>query len=470
MKRSATLFIGIFALCNMMTSHTKGQLKPITLHPKNQHYFLYNDKATVLITSGEHYGALINLDFNYKTYLEELRSNGLNMTRIFTGAYAEPKGSFKIDRNSLAPGPNRFICPWPRSNEQGYAGGGNKFDLTKWDESYFARIKDLMSVARENGVVVEFTFFCPFYDDSQWAVSPMNAVNNVNGIGNGARTDVYTLDRNGSLLLIQDSLVRKMVETLNEYENLIFEICNEPYFGGVTMEWQHHIASLIQETEKKLKKTHLISQNIANGSALITDPHPGVSVFNFHYATPPVAVTKNYHLNKCIGDNETGFKAQADSTYRKEGWEFILAGGALYNNLDYSFAPSFEKGTYKYGAQQPGGGSTALRQQLRYLKTFVEKFDFVSMKPDSTVITDGIPAGARAHVLTEPGKQYAVYVLHGNKVNFGLNLPAGKYSMQWLDPVTGEYSKKKTLRHAGGRAELASPAYVFDIALRIVAK
>ncbi|HTE28769.1 MAG TPA: hypothetical protein VK666_00235, partial [Chryseolinea sp.] len=67
MKRSATLFIGIFALCNMMTSHTKGQLKPITLHPKNQHYFLYNDKATVLITSGEHYGALINLDFNYKT-------------------------------------------------------------------------------------------------------------------------------------------------------------------------------------------------------------------------------------------------------------------------------------------------------------------------------------------------------------------------------------------------------------------
>jgi len=25
----------------------------------------------------------------------------------------------------------------------------------------------------------------------------------------------------------------------------MFEVCNEPYFGGVTMEWQHHIADVI---------------------------------------------------------------------------------------------------------------------------------------------------------------------------------------------------------------------------------
>ena len=76
---------------------------------------------------------------------------------------------------------------------------------------------------------------------------------------------------------------------------------------------------------------------------------------------PPVAVAMNYGLNKVIGDNETGFRGNSDSAYRMEAWRFILAGGALYNNLDYSFAAGNEKGDYQYPATQPGGGSIALR-------------------------------------------------------------------------------------------------------------
>jgi hypothetical protein len=34
---------------------------PIALHPQNPHYFLFRSKPTILITSGEHYGALLNL-------------------------------------------------------------------------------------------------------------------------------------------------------------------------------------------------------------------------------------------------------------------------------------------------------------------------------------------------------------------------------------------------------------------------
>ena len=33
---------------------------PIRLHPDNPHYFLWRGKPTVLITSGEHYGAVMN--------------------------------------------------------------------------------------------------------------------------------------------------------------------------------------------------------------------------------------------------------------------------------------------------------------------------------------------------------------------------------------------------------------------------
>ena len=41
---------------------------PIALHADNPHYFLWRGKPTLLITSGEHYGAVLNLDFDYVRY------------------------------------------------------------------------------------------------------------------------------------------------------------------------------------------------------------------------------------------------------------------------------------------------------------------------------------------------------------------------------------------------------------------
>ena len=151
------------------------QTKPLALHPKNPHYFIYQDKPTILITSGEHYGAVLNTGFDYITYLDELASDGLNLTRTFSGSYHEPGNAFNISNNTLAPLSEKFICPWSRSSEPGFKSGGNKFDLEKWDEKYFIRLKSFVNAAQQRGIIVEFTFFCPFYEDSQWLLSPMNA-------------------------------------------------------------------------------------------------------------------------------------------------------------------------------------------------------------------------------------------------------------------------------------------------------
>ena len=450
----------IASACN-----TPVENKPISLHPDNPHYFRYQGKPSVLITSAEHYGAVINLDFDYVTYLNTLAEDNLNMTRVFTGPYVEPAGAFNIEQNTLAPLAGRFICPWARSETPGYANGGNKFDLSKWDEAYFTRLHDFMKAAEKRNVVVELTLFCPFYGDHQWQLSPMNAINNVNGGGPQDRTHVYTLDKSGELLGIQETLVRKFVEELKEYPNLIYEICNEPYFGGVTMEWQHHIAEIIRETENDFENKHLISQNIANGSEKIKDPHPAVSVFNFHYATPPVAVGHNYHLNKVIGDNETGFKGNADSTYRKEGWAFIFAGGALYNNLDYSFTADHENGTFEYPPTQPGGGSPALRKQLAVLRGFIESFDFLKMKPDTTVLQDRQEFTA-AEVLAEAGKQYGVYLFGKGPHEIRLSIPAGTYSVTFVDPLTGESHDGGSITSTGSVA-LSTPPFEEDVAIRI---
>lgn len=445
------------------------QNKPISLHPQNPHYFLYKENPAILITSGEHYGAVLNLDFDYVAYLEELSSNGLNLTRTFTGAYVEPVGAFKIERNTLAPLPGRFICPWARSATPGYANGGNKFDLTKWDQKYFTRLKDFMKEAEKRNIIVELAMFCPFYEDTQWKLSPMNTINNINGGGPADRTHVYTLDKSNGLLAIQDALVRKIISELKGYSNLIYEICNEPYFGGVTMEWQHHIASLIGDEEKGFSQQRLISQNIANGTQKIENPHPSVSVFNFHYATPPVAVAENYHLNKVIGDNETGFKGNSDSAYRKEGWAFILAGGGLYNNLDYSFTADHENGTFEYPSTQPGGGSPALREQLGHLQNFINRFDYLRMKPDSTVIKGNLSKTKRAQVLAEAGRQYAIYVFGKGPITLELLIPAGTYFVEYMDPLTGKYEKERSVI-SDGRASITSPSYLEDVAVKLVVK
>jgi hypothetical protein len=247
----------------------------------------------------------------------------------------------------------------------------------------------------------------------------------------------------------------------------MYEICNEPYFGGVTKEWQKHIAGVITATEKDFPAKHLITQNIANNFEQITDANPAVSVFNFHYASPPVTVALNYNLNKVIGDNETGFRGTSDSTYRREGWEFILAGGGLYNNLDYSFTPDNEKGDFVVPSTQPGGGSAALRKQLSYLKSFINQFDFVHMQPDSTSVHDVSSKQAQVHVLSETGKQYAVYVFGGNQINLALTIPAGSYQTEWMNTLTGKIEKQETLQHKGGKLIIISPGYKEDIALRI---
>ena len=459
----------LFWGCILIVHTTLGAYKPLSLHPDNPHYFLFRGKPTVLITSGEHYGAVINQDFNYEKYLKTLNADGLNLTRIFSGAYYEPLGAFNIASNTLAPMQERFICPWQRSTTPGYAGRGLKFDLTRFDPNYFKRLKSFVAQASKLGVVVEMNLFCPFYEEPQWVLSPMNILNNVNNLGAISRTNVYTLDKHEGLLPIQEEMVRKIVTELKEFDNVYYEICNEPYFGGVTLAWQRRIADVIVETEKKLKVQHLISQNIANEKARVLDPHPAVSIFNFHYATPPITVSMNYVLNKAIGDNETGFRGTNDTHYRVEGWEFIMAGGALYNNLDYSFTVNHEDGTFAYPPKQPGGGSPALRRQLGYLSKFIHGFDFLRMKPDNSFIKGGVPENATARGLVDPGKAYALYIRAGQKANLKLDLRQGNYQVEWHNPRETRIEKTSTLQHPGGVAVLESPDYLEDIALKVVA-
>ena len=151
--------------------HSAQASQPLQLNPQNPHYFLFRGKPTVLITSGEHYGAVINLDFDYVAYLNELARHHLNLTRTWVGSYLEQrkdfdpaKSPYAIDRNTLAPAGARFIAPWQRTNS-------GKFDLSKWDSQFFARLSDFLREASQRGIVVELGLFCSYYDDDLWNIA-----------------------------------------------------------------------------------------------------------------------------------------------------------------------------------------------------------------------------------------------------------------------------------------------------------
>ena len=371
------------------TSASANDAAPIRLHPQNPRYFEWRGKALALITSAEHYGAVLNLDFDWQRYLETLQRDGMNYTRIFSGSYVEPTGAFGIERNTLAPAQGRFLAPWSRSDQPGYAGGGNKFDLDRFSPEYLARLKAFLAEAGKRGIVVELTLFCSTYSDRQWAVHPFNPQNNIQALPVADWKKLNTLD-NGPAMAYQEKLVRYLVRELNGFDNLFFEIQNEPWadnhvLGDVinpymtenyrwpnavevttaeTVAWQSAIAKIITDEQSRLPHKHLIAQNVANFRLPIRpeDLAPGVSLVNFHYAYPEAA-TWNLSLPMVLGYDETGFAGKSDAFYRRQAWNFLFSGGGLFNSLDYSFTVGKEDGTDTTN-KAPGGGSPTLRKPV----------------------------------------------------------------------------------------------------------
>ncbi len=423
----------------MLTGACTFRKIPLALHPENTHYFLFRNKPLVLIGSTEHYGAVMNLEFNYISYLDELAARGLNITRTFSGIYVEHQGAFGISSNTLAPGREKFISPWKRSNEPGYPGGGNKFDLSKWDNAYFTRLKNFVSEAGKRGIIVELDLFSNFYDTIQWKLCPLYYANNINDLKPVIdQKEVLSL-KHPELISIQEKMVEKILSELNAFDNVYYEVCNEPYFGDIQAldAWEAHMTEFIAGVERKLPIQHLISQNIQNGSYKVENPSASVSIFNFHYAKPPITVEMNYELGKPIGDNETGFNGIDDVQYRTEAWDFMVAGGALFNNLDYSFTTDHPDGKHIVTPGQPGGGGISLRRQLQILKNVFDSIEFIHMKPCNSIIKSSLNKVASSRVLSNEGNEYLFYfraVLPGTSINYAL-----RYEGFLKAPFSGDY-------------------------------
>ncbi len=491
------LIISLLGLASLSITYAE----PIRLHPFNPHYFLYNGKPAILLTSAEIYGAVLNLDFNYNKYLDALADGGMNYTRIYTGAYFEMADKWFKDQ-SLGPADNRLCLPWGRSNVPGYIKGGNKFDLDKWNPEYFNRLSDFISYAGEKGVIVEICLFNA-QKPWQWDFQPMNGNCNVNNVGFCKHNEFQTL-KDLKLVNYQKAYVQKITEAVNEFDNVILEIIDEPTIisgGGPgtnaadAVPWIKEMLKTIVETENALPQKHLIAQQVEGGATQgIVDlsADTAISVIVGQYTWQNVnqvgalkLLDKKYRLGKMIEFNETviyptGYKnGNTLDDSRVESWEFIIGGGGSYNQLNSLYT------THNENAEETE--NFRVLRQLKILKSFICSLDFVKMKKNDAFTINNTSSKPFARSICEQGKQYAFYMHHSKNPNgnpslftyyqadpgkytenITIDIPKGTYRADWINPATGKIVRSIYFTSKKDNYKLTSPEYSVDMALKII--
>jgi len=323
-------------------------------------------------------------------------------------------------------------------------------------------------------------------------MSPLHWNNNGQGEGRTDHNGVQTL-KHPDVVRRQDEFVRRIVQEVNAFDNVILEICDEPTVYGTPRAlagpWIGHLVEVVKQTEIGLPKKHLLGQQMmgAIGGPIDFTAHPDVSVIVTQYVwqTPDEqvggmkALDYVYDRNKPIDLNETGYyplsswyEGEKAGDVRVEGWEFMVGGGSSFNNLNGVFT-----------ARDPAGKAAEnapVLKTMQSLKQFIESFHFLKMRPDRSFVVSGMPAGAYYRGTSERGEQYALYHHHSKlkpyvyKVVPGayeerliLELPAGTYQSDWVNPSNGAVLGTETFTHPGGRRPVSTPRHAVDMALRI---
>jgi hypothetical protein len=483
--------------------------EPFAIHPDNPKYFLFRGKPRVLIAPTEHYGSVINRRFDYARYLTEAADKKQTVTRTFL-LFRELQGA----RNPYSPAKPEspdFVTPYVRSGPGSARDGEPKYDLDRWNAEYFDRLHGFLSLASELGIVAELTVFSNTYADSVWELNPLHAANNLQALGKGDWQEYNTL-RDQALVNRQIAYARKIVQETSSYDNIYYEICNEPGGGlehHATLEevnaWQTKIAGVIREELRKLNRKRLI----AGQQAFAYAPHfyqafddsfsgPLLDAVNIHPLPNLIYKGRTYQLGNfmskelqlaefrdfflatypahkpTISDEDNCASCYRDHTgwtiHRKRAWMAVMCG-AHYDYIDFSLQAGAEAGTDE--------SRRSIRTWMKNLSEFIHSFDFIKAKPLPEWIESSPPALLSAS-LAAVGKDYVAYLADAREVTdpnagrpiagpISFTVPPGAYVASFYSPHSGCYSPGADVS-GGQRVTLEMEPFEDDIVLRVTRK
>ncbi len=424
----ATLFAG-----SVKAATTNG---PLRVCQDNSRYFADADGKAALLVGSHVWYNLVDMGpadppepFDYDKYLDWMSQYGHNFMRMWAWEMVkwDTSGNSSRYRNETT----TFYVrphPWARTGPGKALDGKPKFDLTKYDPEYFDRLTTRIEKARKRGIYVSVMLFEGWAMqriEGGWKWHPFHPDNNINGIngdanGDGKGLEVHELAVD-AVTDIQKAYIRKLIDTLNSFDNVLYEISNENH--GESTQWQYAMIRYIKEYEKSKPTQHPVgmtyqfrggtNENLFDSPADWVSPNPQGG----YRDNPPadnhgkVVITDTDHLWGIGGDQAWVWKSftRGLNPIFMDPYDGVVLG----EKLTASYEP--------------------IRKSMGYALNFANRMDLNHCEPSS-----------EGYCLANPGKQYLAFQpKKGEPIK--LNLEPGNYRYEWFNPATGKtVSKGKT--------------------------
>ena len=445
---------------------------PLRVNPDNPRYFTAGKKnadgkfVAVYLTGAHTWNNLVDMEqddpkspfghtshpFEFIPYLQQLEFHGHIFIRLWawdstvwdTGANGEGLGKNYLHRCSPQ--------PWLRTGPGEALDGKPRFDLTKFDPAYFARLRERVSAANDRGIYVSVMLFegwglhhgnrrkTAASDGWAWRTHPFNPANNVNGLKIDGADEfsgkVHVLG-NRAVNDLQAAYVRKVIDTLNDLDNVLYEVINE----GGQKDWDWWVVRTVKEYEKTKRKQHAVGLT-GHGTErlpdLLASPADWVSPGSAdgYGEDPPAWEARHGKVSILDTDHVWGVGGSPDWV-----WKAFTRG---HNPI---FMDPYDGSVLgKPGAEEKKWAP--VRQALGRTRHFKD-VNLVAMAPLPDLASTG-------YCLADPGREYIVYLPKGGTVTVDLSAAKGDLSAEWME-AEGNESREGEPVAAGARRELKSP-------------
>jgi hypothetical protein len=436
-------------------SAARPAMGPLRVHPENPRYFADPGGRAVYLTGAHTWANLVDIGptdpppaFDFDAHLDFLERRHHNFIRLWAW---EPftwntKGNNQNALHTARP------QPYARSGPGNATDGKPKFDLTKYDDEYFRRLRTRVEAAQKRGIYVSIMLFEGWamqFSPGAWKSHPYHPDNNVNQIngdsdGDGNGLEIYAL-ADPAVTALEEAYVRKVIDVVNDLDNVLYEISNENHPGST--KWQYHIIRFIKEYEKKQPKQHPVGMTFqykgGSNQTLLDSPADWIS------PNPQAAKPFEYRANPPPADGKKVILSDTDHLWGIGGnvpwvWKSFTRG---LNPLFMDPYDGVVLGPKADDKWEP------IRRNLGHTRRYAERMNLAAMTPRGDLASS-------QYCLANPAKEkaeYLVYLPEGGKVTVDLSAAAGELSVEWFDPKTGKATPGDKAIAGGGKREFTAP-------------
>jgi len=373
--------------------------------------------------------------FDYDAYLGFLRQHNHNFFRLWRWEVTKWTDNYN-DGNVKYCRPH----PWLRTGPGAANDGAPKFDLTKFDPEYFERLRSRVEKARDSGIYISVMLFegwaLQFTDG--WKNHPFHSANNINGIeadlnGDGIGTEFNLLNTTeGGLRIreLQEQYVRHVVDTVNDLDNVLYEICNESH--GQSTEWQHQMIRFVKEYEARKPKQHPVGMTFqykgGTNEILFNSPADWIS-------PNPGDAKQSYRDEPCANCSTKVVVNDTDHLWGHTGGDSIWVWRSFTRGLNVLFMEEIlPSPTWQDSARQ------AMGQVLRW----AARVNLAAMRPEQSLSTTG-------YCLADRGREYLVFQSNKGEFNVNLKEAAGTFSVTWFNVNMNRETTAKSVEGGAAR-------------------